>query len=93
MTKKQRYAVTHYVGQGIFLLVGSPHSRAVDHMRFYFTLELSPACGVNTLIKWRLADLGIECVVFQSAGNRPATGDLLDLARQGISALEGVAAM
>jgi len=41
----------------------------------------------------RLADLGIECVVFQPGGNRPLAGDWLDLLRQGIAALEGVAAM
>ena len=41
----------------------------------------------------RLADLGIECVVFQPGVNRPLAGDWLDLVRQGIAALEGVAAM
>ena len=41
----------------------------------------------------RLADVGIECVVIQPGGNRPAAGDWLDLVRQGIAALEGVAAL
>lgn len=39
----------------------------------------------------RLADLGIECVVFQPGGNRPAAGDLLDVLRRGIAGLEGAA--
>ncbi len=42
--------------------------------------------------KQRLADLGIECVVFQPGGNRPAAGDWLDLVRRSIAALEGAAA-
>ena len=43
--------------------------------------------------KQRLAEMGIECVVFQTGGNRPATGDWLDLMRQGVAALEAAAAM
>ena len=41
----------------------------------------------------RLADLGIECVVFQPGGNRPLAGDWLELLRQGIAELEAVAAI
>ena len=43
--------------------------------------------------KQRLAEMGIECVVFQTGGNRPVTGDWLDLMRQGVTALEFAAAM
>ena len=42
--------------------------------------------------KQRLADLGIECVVFQPGGNKPAAGDWLDLVRRGIAGLERAAA-
>lgn len=41
----------------------------------------------------RLADLGIECVVFQPGGNQPLAGDWLDLLQQGIAALESVTSM
>lgn len=41
----------------------------------------------------RLAELGIESVVFQPGGNRPAAGDWLVLVRQGIAALASFAAM
>lgn len=37
----------------------------------------------------RLADLGIDCVVFQPGGNRPAAGDWLDLVRRAIASLGG----
>ena len=41
--------------------------------------------------KRRLTDMGIECVVFQPGGNRPAVGDLLDLIGRGIATLEAAA--
>jgi len=37
----------------------------------------------------RLLELGIESVVLQPGGNKPSVGDLLDLFRAGISAIEG----
>ena len=42
--------------------------------------------------KRRLADLGIECAVFQPGANKPATGNLLGVVRRGIASLEGMAA-
>ena len=35
----------------------------------------------------RLLELGVESVVFEPGGNRPAEGDLLDLMREGIASL------
>ncbi len=43
--------------------------------------------------KQRLAEMGIECVVFQTGGNRPVTGDWLNLMQMGIAALDAAAAM
>ena len=43
--------------------------------------------------KQGLREMGIECVVFQTGGNRPATGDWLGLMQKGIADLDAAAAM